>query len=122
MVVDPSAGLRRILSEELEEAGVSTIVAEWPDDAMPLALEDPPDAIVLNATVAPASGAQFIRGLRADARTASVPVVGISIRPGSEQPLLDAGADCCLRGPPARGDVLKAVKWATSVYCEGRGP
>lgn len=122
LVIEPSAGLRQIFSLELEEAGFSAIGAESSEEAMRLASEDPPDAIVLNATVAPASGAQFIRHLRSDGRLGSVPVVGMAFAPGSERSLLEAGADCCLRALPLRGDVLKAIHWAVSVYGERRDP
>ena len=120
LVVDPNAGLRQLFSQELEEAGFSTIGAESPEDAMRLAAEDPPDAIVLNATLAPASGAQFIRDLRANCRMGTMPVVGIVFVPGRETHLLEAGADCCLRKVPVHGDVLKAVDWAISVYGQRR--
>jgi hypothetical protein len=52
----------------------------------------------------------------------SVPVVGIAFAPGSEKPLLDAGAECCLRTLPGKGDLLKAIDWAISVYGPGRDP
>ncbi len=119
-MVEPSAGLRHIFSEELEEVGFSTISAEWLEDAMPLALADPPDAIVLDATVEPASSAQLVRDLRSDVRLGSVPVVGIALLPGGEQLLLAAGAACCLRRLPEKGELPNAIDWAISVYGPGR--
>ncbi len=122
LLVEPSAGLRQIFSLDLEEAGFSIIGAESSEDARRFAGEDPPDAIVVNATVAPAGGARFIRDIRSDGRLGSVPVVGMAFAPGSERPMLEAGADCCLRALPLRGDVLKAIDWAVSVYGERRDP
>lgn len=126
VVVEPNAGLRQIFDPELEEVGFSRVGAESLEDAMRLAAKDPPDVFVptpaLKATVAPASDAQFIRDLRANARMASVPVGEIAFTQGSERPSLDAGASCCLRALQLRGDILKAVDWAISVYGERRGP
>jgi CheY-like chemotaxis protein len=121
LVVDPSPALRQLFSLELREAGYPTIDTESLEDAMHLVGSDPPDAIVLNATLTPASGAQFVRILRLDRRMAPVPVVAVAFSPGSERELLDAGADCCLRRVPAAGDILKAVDWVLSVYGDRQG-
>ncbi len=115
LVFDPNPGLRRVFTLELEEAGYSTLGAETADDARQFAEDDPPEAIVLNATWAPDAAARLVRELRAKERLRDVPVVGIAWVAGREQRLLSAGADCCLRHVPARGDVLEAVEWALAV-------
>ncbi len=120
LVVDPNPGLRRLFTLELEEAGYSTLGAETADDAKQFAAVDPPRAIVLNATTAPDDAATFISELRANDGMRGVPVVGIACRPGTEQRLLNAGADCCLRRVPTGGEVLKAVEWALAVYGDRR--
>jgi CheY-like chemotaxis protein len=116
MVVDPNPGLRRVFSLELEEAGYSTVGAESPHKARRLAEADSPLAIVLNATWAPEAAARLIRDLRKTAVLRDVPIVGIAWVAGREQHLLAAGADCCIRRVPARGDVLRAVEWVLAVY------
>ncbi len=120
LVFDPNPGLRRMFTLELEEAGYSTLGAETAADAKQFAAEDPPKAIVLNATSAPEAAAMLISELRGNEGMRGVPVVGIACQPGTEQRLLSAGADCCLRRVPARGDVLKAVEWALAVYGDRR--
>ncbi len=122
LVFDPNPGLRRVFTLELEEAGYSTLGAESTDDAWRFAEDDPPEAIVLNATWAPEAAARLIQDIRASGRLCDVPVVGIAWVPGREQQLLNAGADCCLRHVPARGDILKAVEWALAVYGDRRSP
>jgi DNA-binding response OmpR family regulator len=116
LVVDSNPGLRRLFTVELEEAGYATLGAESAYDAKRFAADDPPAAIVLNATWAPEVAARLIRELRSNDRLRGVPIVGLAWVAGSEQRLLSAGADCCLRDVPTRGDVLKAVEWALSVY------
>jgi CheY-like chemotaxis protein len=116
LVTGPSDFLRELMSLELEEAGISTVVFESLAEALQLAHLEPPDVILVDATQAPWAGTRFIGELRADARTKEVPVVGIAFVPGAEQPMLEAGAVCCLRALPAKGDVLKAVTWAMSIY------
>jgi len=121
LVVDPNPSLGRLFSQELEEAGYSTITAPM-NEAWRLVSELRPEAIVLNATVALERGVALLRAIRGDAELCSTPVVGIAFYPGWEQALLSAGADCCLRDLPAAGDVLKGVEWALMVYGERRAP
>ena len=49
------------------------------------------------------------------------PVVGIAFAHWAERDLLDAGALCCIRTLPVKGDIVKAVTWALSVYRTRQG-
>jgi DNA-binding response OmpR family regulator len=110
-----------VFTLELEEAGYSTLGAESTEDAKRFAEDDPPQVIALNARWAPDAAVRLISDLRNMVGLRDVPVVGIAWVPGREQRLLSAGADCCIRHVPARGDVLKAVEWALTVYGDRQG-
>jgi DNA-binding response OmpR family regulator len=122
LVIDSNPGLRSVFTSELEEAGYSTLGAESTDDAKRFAQDDRPEAIVLNATWAPEAAIRLISDLRTTDGLSDVPIVGIAWVQGREQRLLNAGADCCIRHVPARGDILKAVEWALAMYADRRSP
>ncbi len=118
LLVEPNPALRRIFTDELDEAGyVAVGVGSW-TEAYLAACEDPPGLILVNATLRPAEAAQFVREVRADPDLRHVPIAGIALAPGSERGILDAGAQCCIRSVPARSDLVKAARWAASVYRE----
>lgn len=123
LLVEPGEGLRRLYGDELRSAGYSVRAVETWDEARG-AIEEPPSpaAIVVNASITPELAALFVREVRADARVRDVPVLGIAFASGAGLGILEAGAQCCMRGLPTPADVLKAVRWAEAVYGDGSSP
>ena len=121
LVIETNPGLRALFARELEEAGVAASgVATW-EEGLRAAREARPDAVLLDATLSPGTGAWFVREVRADPGLGALPLVGVAFAPGRDRELLDAGVDCCLRTLPTRGEVWKAVQWALDVYRDRRG-
>ncbi len=118
LLVEANPVLRRSFTDELEEAGYSTIgVGTW-TEAHLVAREEPPGLILINATLRPDEAARFVRELRGDPELGQVPIAGIALVPGGERGILEAGAQFCIRDVPSRLDLVKAARWAASVYSE----
>jgi CheY-like chemotaxis protein len=115
LVVEHNPFLGRLFCLELEGAGHPTILVETWEGALRLAAVQRPGVVLVDATLAPKEGARCIRDLLALPGLSDVPVVGIALARWAEHDLLDAGADCCIRVLPAKGDILKAVTWALTV-------
>ncbi len=117
LLVEPGLGLRQLYGAELWCASYAVrAVTTW-DEAL-AALRDPPTpaVIVVDASIEGAQALQFVGEVRAGTRLRDVPIVGIAFAPGSETGILEAGVQCCLRLLPTPSDVLKAVRWAETVY------
>jgi DNA-binding response OmpR family regulator len=116
LLVQPNESLRRLYADQLSADGFPTEEVSFKCDAMGAARRQRPAVVVVDATLDPGEAAAFIRALRKDLDLAAVPVVGIAYLPGCVTPVLDAGATCCLRHLPSPDALVKAVRWATSVY------
>ena len=118
LLVEANPGLRRLLADELEEAGYPAVgVGTW-DEAFLLACETPPALILLNATRRPAEAAQFVKDVRSEPELRHVPIAGIAFVPGTERGIIEAGAQCCIRSVPTRANLIEAARWAASVSRE----
>ncbi len=116
LLVEANPGLRRLFADELDEAGFPALgVGTW-EEAIASARAAPPALILLNATRRPAEAAQFVKDVRGDPDLRHVPIAGIAFVPGSERGIIEAGAQCCIRNVPTRADLIKAARWAASVY------
>ena len=121
LVVERNPFLGRLFCAELESAGHSTVRAETWAEALQAAAVVPPSVALVDATLAPKDGARFVRDLRTLPGLARTPVVRIACAHWAERDMLEAGAQCCIRSFPAKGDILKAVDWALSVYSARQG-
>lgn len=101
LVVDDNHLLRRLLELVLEEAGYLPVAVESGRAALDLALEDPPDAWIVDDRMPGISGADLVRLLRRadDPRLAAAPVVGISAHRDGARSLLEAGATAFVPKP-----------------------
>jgi CheY-like chemotaxis protein len=118
LVLERNDGLRSLFASELEEAGLTAVQVDTWEAGLQSVLSDPPDAIVVDATLAPENGVAFVRAIRTaeDPRLRNMPIVGLGWARGADRELLEAGVDCCVRTLPVPGDVSRAVRWALDVY------
>ena len=81
-------------------------------DGLEQALRHPPDLVLSDVMMPRLDGFGLLRGLRADPRTRSVPVILLSARAGEESSIegLDAGADDYLAKPFAARELLARVR------------
>ena len=78
LVVDDEPDVRLGLTQLLEEAGHEVIEASDGAYVQSLALLDPPDAILLDVAMSKVSGFEALAMLKADARTAAIPVIMVT--------------------------------------------
>jgi len=112
LVVDDTLANRWVLTRVLEEDGYRVIEGETAADAVRLAAERP-DLIVLDVRLPDGSGFEIARGMKADPRTADIPLLLISASftsPSERARGLDAGADGYLTHPVEPPVLLATIR------------
>ena len=75
LLADDDRVLTNLLSSKLRVLGVDTVVAHDAMQALMSARRSPPDAIVLDIQMPGGTGLETLRKLKANAKTANIPVV-----------------------------------------------
>jgi PAS domain S-box-containing protein len=103
--------MREYLQRLLEPAYQVTAVTDG-QAALEAARADPPDIVISDVMMPRLDGLQLVAALRADRRTAEVPVLLLSARAGQEAAIegLAAGADDYLVKPFAAAELLARVR------------
>jgi CheY-like chemotaxis protein len=111
LVVDDNHLIRRLLSLIVEEGGFIPVEAESGEDALGLAVEEPPAAWLVDEAMPGMTGSELIRALRRsrDPRLSGAAVIGVSGRLGARADLLAAGADAFVPKPVDERAVLAAL-------------
>lgn len=78
LVADDEADIRRLISYTLQRRGYRVTQAPAGDEALKLAMDEPPDLAVLDVTMPGLSGLEVTRELAARPATARVPVILVS--------------------------------------------
>lgn len=78
LIADDNPGVRRMLTQCLGAAGRSVLAVEDGDAALEVALARLPDLIILDVCMPGRGGHAVCAALRADARTAHIPIVLLS--------------------------------------------
>ncbi|POA25590.1 MULTISPECIES: response regulator [unclassified Pseudomonas] len=111
LIVDDNAATRYALRRRLERHDYEVLEAGTGSEGLALIASEPLDALILDVNLPDMSGFDIVRILRADARTALLPVIHVSaasIQTGDIITGLDAGADAYLIHP-VDPDVLLAT-------------
>lgn len=108
----------------VEDAGHLPVEAESGEIALALAHADPPDVVLVDDAMPGMRGAELVRALRdsPDLRLASVPVVGMSGRPGARVELFLAGADAFVPKPVNEDALLAAIAEVVRTPRRGGAP
>jgi chemosensory pili system protein ChpA (sensor histidine kinase/response regulator) len=80
MIVDDSLTVRRITSRLLAREGFDVVSAKDGVDALELLLTDAPDVILLDIEMPRMDGFEFTKKIKADPKTAGIPIVMITSR------------------------------------------
>ena len=101
LVADDDADILRLVSQRLKHRGYQVLTAANGDEALDLILGDPPDAAVLDGIMPGIEGHQICARMRADPRTADIPVILLTAKAGDadEREAADAGVDAYVAKP-----------------------
>jgi two-component system cell cycle response regulator DivK len=109
----------KLFRDVLQVKGYRTLEATTGRRAVELATEHPPDLVLMDIQLPDIDGVVALARLRADERTASIPVVALTAQAmeGDRDRFLAAGFDGYLSKPVNVVELIDTVKQ----YCDGRG-
>jgi type IV pilus assembly protein PilB len=114
LVVDDNADIRNIVRAVLQAANLGLTVATAQDgiEAMELAHRERPDIVILDVSMPDMDGFEVCRRLRADVRTAFVPILMLTANGGETHVTagFGAGADDYVVKPFRREDLVARVR------------
>ena len=111
LVVEDDTSIRGLLATLLENEGHDVVTAEDGLAGLVAAGADVPDLVLLDLVMPDLGGRRVLEELRADPRTADVPVIVVTGRPDEAAALLpDVGAADVVGKPFAVEDLLGRVR------------
>ena len=119
LVVEDNEKNMKLFRDVLEAAGYRTLAATSGGEAVALAAEHLPDLVLMDIQLPDIDGVEALGRLRADGRTASLPVLALTAQAmeGDRERFLAAGFDGYLSKPV---DIVEFVATVRR-YCEERG-
>ena len=117
VVVEDNERNMKLFREVLESSGYRTLGAVSGERAVALTTQHRPDLVLMDIHLPDIDGVEALRMLRADERTASIPVLALTAQAmeGDRERFLAAGFDGYLSKPVNIADLLDAV----NRYCDG---
>lgn len=112
LVVDDEFDIRNGVCMWLKAAGYSTLLADDGEEGLASALENLPQAILLDVLMPKKCGMETLAELRAREETVDIPVVMLSASLQDEQRALDAGARFFIHKPFDGKKLVSAVNAA----------
>jgi two-component system phosphate regulon response regulator PhoB len=112
LIVDDERDLASLVEFNLQQAGLHTAVALTGQQALALATQRVPDVVLLDLMLPDISGKEVCRRLRADPRTAAVPIVMLTAR-GEELDRVEGfevGADDYVTKPFSPRELVLRIK------------
>ena len=116
LVVEDNEKNMKLFRDVLEATGYRTLEATTGGEAVALAVEHSPDLVLMDIQLPDIDGVEALGRLRADGRTASLPVLALTAQAmeGDRERFLAAGFDGYLSKPVDVADFVSVVKR----YCE----
>jgi two-component system, cell cycle response regulator DivK len=101
LVVEDNERNLKLLRDVLEYAGYDVRVARTGEDGVTLAVEEPPDLVLMDLQLPGIDGMEALRQLRESPRTADIPVVAVTAQAmkHDRERALDAGFDGYVEKP-----------------------
>jgi two-component system cell cycle response regulator DivK len=111
LVVEDNEKNMKLVRELLEATGYRPLEATTGSVALDLALEHRPDLVLMDIRLPDIDGLEALSRLRADERTATIPVLAVTAQAmqGDRERFLAAGFDGYLSKPIDVGELLEAV-------------
>ncbi len=112
LIAEDHLDSRDALRALLEAFGYRVVVAVNGRQCVDMAFTDPPDLVLMDIMMPEMDGFEATRALRADVRTARLPIIAVTAMEGAQQLALQAGADDFVRKPvDIRGLVAKVHRY-----------
>jgi len=112
LVAEDDRDIADLIAHYVQKAGWTAQVASSGDEALARARESPPDLAILDVMLPGMSGFEVCRALRADSRTADMPIIIVTAR--AEEPDrivgLDLGADDYLAKPFSPNELMARIR------------
>lgn len=123
LVIDGHADTRLLATARLKKHGYDTVFATDAMQAIVLARQTRPDAVLLDLGLPDGNGFVVLEQLRAITPPSGIPVILMTANElaESEVKVLDAGAAFFLRKPVQEEALIAAVEHAVGVRAEGPG-
>ena len=120
LVVEDNERNMKLFRDVLQASGYRTLEATTGERAVQLVIEHGPSLVLMDIQLPDIDGVEALDRLRADQRTASVPVLALTAQAmeGDRERFLAAGFDGYLSKPVNIADFVATVKR----YCEARIP
>ena len=112
LVVEDNEKNMKLFRDVLQASGYRLLEATTGEQAMELAAEQQPNLVLMDIQLPDIDGVDALGRLRADARTASIPVVALTAQAmhGDRERFLDAGFDAYISKPVDIVEFVKTVK------------
>jgi two-component system cell cycle response regulator DivK len=119
LVVEDNERNMRLFCDVLRASGYHTLEATTGESAVELALEHGPDLVLMDIQLPDIDGVEALARLRADERSASLPVLALTAQAmeGDRERFLGAGFDGYLSKPVDIAEFVATVRR----YCEENG-
>ena len=112
LVVEDNEKNMKLFRDVLRASGYDLLEATTGERALELAAEHQPNLVLMDIQLPDIDGVEALGRLRADARTASIPVVALTAQAmhGDRERFLDAGFDAYISKPVDVVEFVKTVK------------
>lgn len=110
LVVDDDSGIGEMLKTLLEFYGYEVTVTEVPDKAVQLILEKEIDLVMLDMLISGVDGTDVCARLRANEKTANIPILMMSALHNAGEKCKKAGADEFIAKPFEMEDLIARIK------------
>jgi len=124
LIVDDYPDAREMYAEYLDFSGFEVVEAENGMEALQRAIETEPDIILMDLSLPVMDGWEATRRLKADKRTASIPVVALTghALAGISEGAKKAGCDAFVTKPCLPEDLVKEIRKVLEAQASAKKP
>jgi CheY-like chemotaxis protein len=112
LIVEDNEKNTKLFRDVLQATGYSTLEAATGEEALALAVQNGPALVLMDVQLPGIDGVETLARLRADRRTAFIPVLAVTAQAmrGDRDRFLDAGFDGYLSKPIDIAQLIEAVR------------